>query len=184
MMSLFRLLFVIALCPLAFALQATDESHDHEVAAYLKLENVVDLSQEDAHQIISAANWAEAPRLELLLHDDYYEPDELVLEAGKPYVLVIKNVGFKRHDISSEHFFSNIVVKSLRYKGLVVSAYHLESVSLAGDDVAEVEIVTAFEGEFPFICTVQDHLHEGMEGLLTVVSKSSAEKAVTEEVHK
>ena len=180
MMSLFRVLFVIALCPLAFPLQATDESHDHEVAAYLKLENALAVSQEEAHYLISVANWAEATKIELLLDDDFYQPDKLSLEAGKAYVLDIKNVGAQRHDISSERFFANIVVRRLQHEGLTVSAYHLESISMSAGDVVRVELLTMTAGEFPFICTVQNHLHEGMEGLLTVTSKSSGNKAATD----
>ncbi len=159
------------LYPMSLTLQATDKSHHHDVAPFLKVEESLTISQAEAHNIISDADWGSATRIEMLFEDDYYQPDELTLEAGKPYILAIKNTGNRRHDISGEKFFSNIAVKKISNKGMEVGAYHIESVHVQKGEEIEIWLVPKNVGEFPFICTVPGHMNDGMEGQLKVIKQ-------------
>ena len=170
-----RALFAITLYLVPFSLLATDKSHHHDVGEFLSVESSVTISQKEAHDIITAADWKHATKVDILFDDDFYEPEELVLTPGQAYILKIKNVGEKRHDISGEEFFSNIVVKQISNKGLAVSAYHIEAIHVLAEEEVEVWLVPKNVGEFPFICTLPGHMHDGMEGMLTVKEKKSTD---------
>lgn len=183
-MHYFKIIVVVALCQLSLPLQATDKSHHHEVGEYLQVETSPMLGQKEAHDIITAANWENAKRIDILFDDDFYQPDELILEAGQAYILAIENVGGKRHDIAGEEFFANIVVNKIKHRGLTVSAYHVESIHVQADEKVELWMVAKSVGEFPFICTIPGHMHDGMEGMLTVTPKSAAVSAAKNQVIK
>ena len=161
----------VLLYPTPTPVQARDASHPHEVAQHISVEYSMPINQAVAHDILAAADWKNVTKIEMLLHDYYYEPEELVLEPGKAYILSIKNVGETRHDIAGESFFSNIVVKQIRNKSIAVNAYHIESIHVPINSEVDVWMVTRSAGTFPFICSAPDHLHEGMEGVLTIKAK-------------
>ena len=161
-------IFAIALYGSSMMVYASDASHHHDVAEYLKVENIIKISQIESHDILSVVDWELATRVEILFDDDFYEPSELALEAGQAYILEVKNIGEKQHDISGEQFFLNMVVKQVRHRDLTVSAYHIESIHIRAGEEMEIWLVPQNAGEFPFICTLPGHMHDGMEGLLTV----------------
>ena len=175
-MRFFRSLFVIILFKISLPLQATHNNLPHDVAEHLNVENVLTLSQSISHDIIAAADWGNATRVEILLDDYFYQPENLVFEPEHAYILTVKNVGSTRHDISGEQFFSNIVVKQIRHRGLTVNAYHVESIHVPAGGEVDVWLVARKTGEFPFICKSPGHLMEGMEGLLTVKPKSTTQR--------
>ena len=163
---LFLLTFTLLFMPLD---SPADDGLDHPVSEYLRINPGIQvIDQLQAHDIVETADWDQARRLELVLNEYYYEPEELVLQLNQPYKMTVRNAGEVRHDIAGEEFFSSIVIASIRSRGLRMRAYHVENLNLAAGGEVEVWFVPVKQGEFPFICTISSHLTDGMEGRLVI----------------
>jgi len=94
-------------------------------------------------------------RVRVVAHSFYFEPNRIVVKAGTPVELTIKNAAlFVPHNFTCPHDGEgNVIEKNL---GM-----------LRGQQVARFTPVKA--GEYPFYCDVDKHANKGMKGTLVVV---------------
>jgi len=103
---------------------------------------------------------ADRERVELANFD--FTPREIHLRAGRPYELVLTNVGSGGHDFAAPAFFAAAQIRPddapLVAKG---------KVDVAGNTTRTVHLVPA-AGEYELVCTHTGHALLGMKGKIVV----------------
>ncbi|MEH7387960.1 cupredoxin domain-containing protein [Bacillus sp. JJ1521] len=59
-------------------------------------------------------------KIEVEINDDYFNPKEIAIPSGKPFVLVMKNNGVKEHTFTVEKLGIDYVVKPKQIKIVTV----------------------------------------------------------------
>lgn len=137
-------------------------SHAHAPSEQMERHSAPD--HDRSFNIIQGVDWLQAERLSVKFEDNLFEPEQVILKIGKPYIIRMRNTGGDNHDMEGERFFSSVVVRELRTTGIRMAAYHLESLYLKPGHEVEVWLVPVKEGHFTFVCTLPGHLEDGMEG--------------------
>ena len=164
--NLCRLLASVALSFFIAGNCLADANHqpDELVAPYLVMKSKSVLSQIESLKITEKVDWKKASRVSISVEDNVYEPADLDLKIDHPYIISMKNMGSKAHDVAGEEFFSSVVVREVRTAGVRMSAFHVESLHLLPKGELELWLVPIKKGEFPFVCTLPGHFEDGMEG--------------------
>lgn len=103
-----------------------------------------------------------AQTFEVTLSNFDFTPSNIMLQAGKPYVLKIVNTSSRGHDFAAPDFFAAAAVApqdAARIAG--------GEVDLHGGQSASVHLVPA-AGEFKLVCTHFGHAALGMTGKIIV----------------
>lgn len=125
----------------------------------------------DGHPAIRATDWDATTEIVIELGDHSYAPDELTLQVGKPYKLLLKNVGGVSHDMVGGSLFDEhtVALRMVSSKVGRVVADHIRSVYLRPQNDTELWIVPLKEGEYSFFCSLPFHREDGMEGVVRIV---------------
>lgn len=116
-------------------------------------------------------DWSKAEVLPILLEDNLFTPDDVVLTAGKPYKLVLTNVSDRhKHDLVDLAFFHSVVFKKLIIGGIEIDTPHAHSLMLEPNTSASLYLVPIKSGEYEVYCSVEGHRDDGMEGYFTILS--------------
>ena len=123
------------------------------------------------HPAIRATDWDATIEIVIELGDHAYAPDEFTLQVGKPYKLLLKNVGGVSHDMVGGSFFDEhtIALRMVSSKVGRVVADHIRSIYLRPQNDTELWLVPLKEGEFSFFCSLPFHREDGMEGVVRIV---------------
>lgn len=155
-----RLKFAAALFALASLMASSTALAGEEDAVTTKL-----------HPALAGIDWTSAPEVVVDLKDHSYDPDEIVLTRGKPYKLILKNVGRVAHDMVGGSLFEESVI-ALRMvnsdAGRVIADY-VNSVYVRSHNRIELWLVPLREGEYSFYCSLPGHREDGMEGFIRIV---------------
>jgi uncharacterized cupredoxin-like copper-binding protein len=109
----------------------------------------------------SDVDWSQAQQINVLMVDDRFVPDQLTLQHGVPYRLLVENDGKDFHQFTAPEFFADTVVRDPGF----LSQDGGEIVVQPGGAV-EVELMPIHPGTFRLICA--DHDWDGMVGQITV----------------
>lgn len=123
------------------------------------------------HPALVGIDWATAAEIDVALKDHSYEPDDIRLEVGRPYKLVLRNVGAVAHDMVGGSLFDEKVI-ALRMvnsnAGRVIADY-VNSVYVRSKNNIELWLVPLAPGEYSFFCSLPGHRDDGMEGVVRIV---------------
>jgi uncharacterized cupredoxin-like copper-binding protein len=122
------------------------------------------------HPAVAAADWRETTEIVLELGDHRYEPNEITLRLGKPYKIVLRNVGNTSHDMVGGSFFDDevIALRMVSSKAGRVTAQEVTSIYVRSKHDTEVWLVPIREGQYTFYCSLPQHRESGMEGTIKV----------------
>ena len=98
----------------------------------------------------------------------FFEPKDLVLKVGTPYVIELVNVGKIKHEWAADKFFPTVAFRKAEdaageYKGPLLR----EVEAFAGKQV-DLYLIPTKAGTFEIICMIPGHREAGMEGTITV----------------
>ncbi|WP_210396182.1 cupredoxin domain-containing protein [Motiliproteus sediminis] len=114
-------------------------------------------------------DWKKAETISILLEDNLFTPDDVVLTAGKPYKLVLTNVSDRHeHDLVDLAFFHSVVFQKLIIGGVEIDTPHAHSLLLEPNTSANLYLVPVKTGEYEVYCSVEGHRDDGMEGFFTI----------------
>ncbi|ROR32046.1 cupredoxin domain-containing protein [Inmirania thermothiophila] len=122
----------------------------------------------DGEAIVKAADWKQAQRIEVRIEEYEYAPDRIVLEAGKPYKLVIENEGEKAHYFTAPEFYKAVAWRKAEAEKVEVKAPYFKAFEIKPGGELELFFVAVGKGSFPVYCTIDDHRDRGMEGEIVV----------------
>ena len=120
---------------------------------------------------IAAADWANVSEVVVELNDNNYEPDDLSFKVGKPYKLVLRNIGNAVHDMVGGSFFNpeTIALWMVNTRVGRVTADNINSVYIRPKQEAELWFVPVKAGSFSFFCSISGHREAGMEGGVKII---------------
>ncbi len=98
----------------------------------------------------------------------FFEPKNLALKVGTPYVIELVNVGKLKHEYTAAEFFPTVAFRKVEdaegeYKGLLLK----EAEVLAGKQL-DLYLIPTKAGTFEILCEIKGHREAGMEGTITV----------------
>lgn len=112
--------------------------------------------------------WDQAEQVIVELADNRFEPEQLAFDAGRPYKLVLRNVGKRAHDLVDLDFFHSIVLKAVVSSTGSVFTPHVHSVSVQPGQETTIYFVGVRPGDFDMFCSLPGHREDGMEGRLRI----------------
>ena len=123
------------------------------------------------HPAVVAADWAQVKELLIELADHNFEPNELTLKRGVPYMLRLKNTGSTAHDMVGGTFFGRDVIALRMVNSRVgrVTADDISSIYIRPKNDTELWFVPLKTGVFSFVCSIPGHKESGMEGQVRIV---------------
>lgn len=123
------------------------------------------------HPALAGVDWTEAAEVEVALKDHSYEPEEIRLVVGRPYKLVLRNVGAVAHDMVGGSLFDEKVIALRMVNSSVgrVIADYVNSVYVRSRNNIELWFVPLKPGEYSFFCSLPGHREDGMEGVVRIV---------------
>lgn len=123
----------------------------------------------NAGEIVKAADWEKMEAITVNFDEYAYEPGEIVLKAGKPYKLVLKNSGKKKHYFTAPEFYKAIATRKVQSnKDGEIKAPYFTALELMVDGQLDLYFVAVTKGEYPVYCTIKDHREEGMDAMLII----------------
>src|SRR5680860_1091864 len=72
---------------------------------------------QNAKEFVDAADWDSAPKVRIELGEMFFEPEDVRLEAGKPYVIELVNIGKVKHEFSAPKFFRSVATRKVENPG-------------------------------------------------------------------
>lgn len=150
-MNLKCIVFLAAALPLA-STAATDE--------YVR----------NADDIVSATNWDEMRTVLVEIREHEYNPEDLVFEKGRPYKLMLRNLGDEKHYFTAPEFYRAIATRKVQADaaGEIKAPYLKALEMMAKGGQLDLYFVPVEAGEYPVYCTIDDHREEGMEGMIVI----------------
>lgn len=114
-------------------------------------------------------DWEKAETISVLLEDNVFNPDEVVLKLYQPYKLVLINVSdTAKHDLVDLAFFHSVVFKEVSVGGVTINTPHVHSLVLKPNNTANLFLVPIKPAEYEIYCSVPGHRDDGMEGYVTI----------------
>lgn len=113
--------------------------------------------------------WEAAETVSILLEDNVFTPDEVVLKANQPYKLVLTNVSDRAtHDLVDLDFFHSVVFKEIIIGGVVINTPHMHTLELKPNTSANLYLVPIKTADYEIYCSVPGHRDDGMEGFIVI----------------
>lgn len=122
----------------------------------------------NAGDIVKKANWDQMQTVNVVFQEHSYEPEEIKMNANKPYKIVLRNKGEKAHYWTASEFFKNVATRKAQTKEAEFKAPYFNAIEVNPGGVAEFFVVPVTVGTYTVFCTIDDHREKGMEGKIVV----------------
>jgi len=103
-----------------------------------------------------------------------FTPKNLVLEAGKPYVIKMVNKGKVKHEFTASKFFRSAAIRKVENDSSEVKAPFFTEIEVLAGKTVELFVVPVTTGSFETLCEIAGHREAGMEGTITVTGTKPA----------
>ncbi len=132
----------------------------------------------NASDWVGAVNWDERSVIDVQMVEGAgnalsFAPNNLVLEAGRPYVLRITNAASNtsKHYWSPEgtSFYQAIATRKMQTADAEYKAPYFDAVELLIGGTVEIYFVPVVGGTYDIICTITGHKDRGMTATATIV---------------
>ncbi len=127
---------------------------------------------------IANANWSQARVVPLEMVETSptemsFEPDTLVFEAGKPYILRIQSRAgnLEKHYFAPEgatNFYRAIATRKVQTSQTEYKAPYFTAVELLPGKQLDIYFVPVLAGTYDFLCTIPGHRSYGMHGSISI----------------
>lgn len=122
----------------------------------------------DVESRIAGVNWQQATPVSVRLDEFSFQPDRMSFGQGKPYRLMLDNVGTRAHTFTSEGFFKAIAVRRVTTPQTVIQTPALVNLEVPPGETFVVEFVPVQAGTFDLKCSEPLHSSFGMTGSITI----------------
>jgi uncharacterized cupredoxin-like copper-binding protein len=131
----------------------------------------------NAAEFVEAANWDEADEVAVSLGEFSFSPSDLTFEAGKPYVLTIRNVGQEKHYFTAHEFYRAIATRKAESEQSEVKVPYFTAIEVYPGEAAELFFVAVMPGTFDLFCEIEGHADAGMVGTISITGEIPTEPA-------
>lgn len=128
---------------------------------------------------VSNANWDARETITVDMVEEspthyHFNPENIILEAGKPYVLKFTNSASnaEKHYFSTPDgepdFFQSIATRKVQTPDAEYKAPYFTAVELLKGGELEIYFIPVLSETYNFLCTLPGHAEKGMVGTITV----------------
>ena len=143
---------------------APEVSTAPEVALFAPAEQYVVNSAE----FVKAADWDAAEKLTIKLGEMYFGPQDFTLEAGKPYILTLENVGAVKHEFTAGEFFRTVATRKAETAQSEVKVPFFTEIEVFAGESVDIYLIPLIAGTYELVCEIEGHFEAGMFGTITV----------------
>jgi uncharacterized cupredoxin-like copper-binding protein len=137
-----------------------------------------DMYVANATDFVAAADWDAAQTVRIELDEMSFTPNDISLEAGKPYVLEIVSVGDETHEFVAEDFMRTVAARKAETSESEVKVPFFTEIEVFAGKTAELFLIPLIPGTYELLCEIEDHREQGMEGTITVTGHAPATPAL------
>jgi uncharacterized cupredoxin-like copper-binding protein len=116
-----------------------------------------------------AVDWTLARTVHIELGEMYFKPKDLVLQAGVPYLLELKNNGGVEHEFTAATFFRSSSIRKIESDNGEVRVPFFTGIKVQPGKTVTVFAIPVVPGKFEMLCEIPKHREAGMEGTIMVV---------------
>lgn len=127
---------------------------------------------QNAKEFVDAADWDAAPKVRIDLGEMFFEPEDVRLEAGKPYVIELVNTGKVKHEFAASKFFRSVATRKVENPGSEVKVPYFTEIEVFAGESIELFVIPTVPGSFEMLCEIEGHREAGMEGTITVTGSA------------
>ena len=132
----------------------------------------------NAVEFNGAVDWtlSETVRIELGEAKDstmYFEPKNLALKAGIPYVLELVNSGKLPHEFTAAEFFRASSIRKIVSEHSEVRVPFFTEIEVLAGKTVKVFAIPVIPGSFEMLCELDGHREAGMVGTITVTGTAT-----------
>ena len=128
----------------------------------------------NAADFVKAADWDAKETVTIELAEMSFTPKDIVLEAGRPYVLEIVNVGTEKHEFTAEAFMRTVATRKAETGESEVKVPFFTEIEVFAGKSAELFLVPLIPGVYELVCEIEGHFEQGMFGTITVTGETPA----------
>lgn len=122
----------------------------------------------DAAKALASADWSKMETVVVTMTEYAFSPAVVLLKAGVPTKLVLRNEGREHHYFVAEAFFRTIATRKVQGSDGEVKAPSFTAVEVYAGKSLEWFLVPMEAGTFELLCTVKGHADHGMKGTIQV----------------
>lgn len=115
-----------------------------------------------------AVDWTLARTVKVDLDEMFFKPKDLVLRAGIPYVVELKNTGLLVHEFTAAGFFRASSVRKIATENGEVRVPYFTGIKVEPGKTVTVYAIPVIPGQFDIFCSITGHREAGMVGGITV----------------
>lgn len=123
---------------------------------------------QDAGERVSAADWDSMRTVTVDMGEFSFTPENLELEVGQPYKLVIVNSGTEKHYFTAEPFYRSVAFRKAQDGSGEIKAPYFKAIEVFPGEQVDLYLIPTVAGSFDSLCTIDGHAESGMHGHITV----------------
>lgn len=124
-----------------------------------------------------AADWDSAATIRIEMSEFMFTPDNLTLEAGKPYKLELVTVGAVKHEFTASDFFASSAWRKAESTESEVKAAYFREIEVFSGKQVDLYLVPITPGTYELVCEIEGHFEAGMHGTITVTGSAPTSPA-------
>jgi len=132
----------------------------------------------NAAEFVKAADWDAKKTVTIELAEMSFTPQDIVLEAGQPYVLEIVNKGTEKHEFAAEEFMRTVATRKAETAESEVKVPFFTEIEVFEGKTAEIFLIPLIPGVYELRCDIEGHYEKGMFGTITVTGETPASPAL------
>ena len=132
----------------------------------------------NATEFVTAADWDAAEKLTIELSEMAFTPNDITLEAGKPYVLTLVNIGVVKHEFTASEFFRTVATRKAQSAESEVKVPFFTEIEVMAGKSVDLYLIPLIAGTYDLRCEIEGHFEAGMFGTITVTGETPTSPAL------
>lgn len=132
----------------------------------------------NAAEFVTAADWDAAEKLTIELAEMSFTPSDITLEAGKPYILTLVNIGVVKHEFTASEFFRTVATRKAQTAESEVKVPFFTEIEVFAGKSVDLYLIPLVPGTYDLKCEIEGHFEAGMFGTITVTGETPTSPAV------
>lgn len=116
-----------------------------------------------------AVDWTLAKTVKVDLDEMSFAPKDIVVRAGIPYILELKNTGALVHEFTAAEFFKSSSVRKIKSVEGEIRVPYFTGIKVEPGKMVQVFAIPVIPGGFDILCSIKGHLELGMRGRINVI---------------
>ena len=132
----------------------------------------------NAADFVAAADWDAAGKMTIELNEMSFTPNDIIMEAGKPYIMTLTNIGAVKHEFTASEFFRTVATRKAQTAQSEVKVPFFTEIEVFAGQSVDLYLIPLIPGTYELKCEIEGHFEAGMFGTITVTGETPATPAI------